>query len=182
LSIKSRMPTGRDTLLTRGIRIHTDLDCLAPQFELLPRVLTRIQTICVPMSPVIPASEVQDMISKMDYSRDAASFVYIFAAVTLNLTRGEPVQEAPATRERIATLLTVTGTITASRGCAASDWLDMSRNRFYQERIVSSSTGKLRISSILPRSSTVVRPQIPSPVFVRRGYSLPEYIPYLSRT
>jgi hypothetical protein len=78
------------------------------------------------------------MISKMDNSRDAASFVYIFAAVTLNVTRGEPVQEARATRERIATLLTVTATTTASRGCAASDWLDMSRNRFYQERIVSS--------------------------------------------
>lgn len=58
------------------------------------------------MSPVIPAIEVQEMIANMDDSRDAASFVYIFAAVTLNLTRGEPVQEAPATRERIATLLT----------------------------------------------------------------------------
>ena len=42
------MPTGIDTLLTRGIRIHTDLGRLALQSELLPRVLTRIQTICVP--------------------------------------------------------------------------------------------------------------------------------------
>jgi hypothetical protein len=110
------------TLSSRVVSVSIPTSIVShPQFELLPRVLTRIQTICVPMSPVIPASEGQDMISKMDDSRDAASFVYIFAAVTLNLTRGEPVQEAPATRERIATLLTVTATITASRGCVASD-------------------------------------------------------------
>ncbi|KAJ5611673.1 hypothetical protein N7528_008778 [Penicillium herquei] len=59
-----------------------------------------------PMSPVIPAAEVREMIECMGDVPEAASFVYIYAAVTLDLTRSEPVQEASATRDRIAMLLT----------------------------------------------------------------------------
>ncbi|KAJ5083692.1 hypothetical protein N7456_013119 [Penicillium angulare] len=59
-----------------------------------------------PMSPVIPADEIREMIGQMDENKNIASFVYIYAAATLDLTRSEPVQEAPGTRDRIATLLT----------------------------------------------------------------------------
>jgi Fungal Zn(2)-Cys(6) binuclear cluster domain/Fungal specific transcription factor domain len=60
-----------------------------------------------PMSPVIPADEVREMILHMDDNSELASFVYSVAAVTLNLTRSEPVQQTPETHEheRIATLL-----------------------------------------------------------------------------
>ncbi|KAJ5948553.1 hypothetical protein N7454_001860 [Penicillium verhagenii] len=59
-----------------------------------------------PMSPVVPADVIHDMILNMADSTDAASFAYIFAAVTLGLARSEPVQDVPATRDRIAMLLT----------------------------------------------------------------------------
>jgi hypothetical protein len=58
-----------------------------------------------PMSPVVTAAEVHEMIIQMDTHRETASFVYVFAAVTLNLTCSEPIQRAPDTRELIATLL-----------------------------------------------------------------------------
>ncbi|KAJ5085207.1 hypothetical protein N7532_009978 [Penicillium argentinense] len=59
-----------------------------------------------PMSPVVPATEIRNLIAQMNENREAASFAYIFIAVTINLTRSEPVQQAPATRERIATFVT----------------------------------------------------------------------------
>ncbi|KAJ5760218.1 hypothetical protein N7520_007374 [Penicillium odoratum] len=59
-----------------------------------------------PMSPVITADSIHEMIMDMTDSTDAGSFAYIFAAVTMDLTRSEPVQDAPATRDRIAMLLT----------------------------------------------------------------------------
>ncbi|KAJ6093030.1 hypothetical protein N7486_008319 [Penicillium sp. IBT 16267x] len=59
-----------------------------------------------PMSPVIPAAMIREIITNMADSIDAASFTYIFAAVTLSLARSEPVQDAPATRDQIAMLLT----------------------------------------------------------------------------
>ncbi|KAJ5736823.1 uncharacterized protein N7483_001948 [Penicillium malachiteum] len=58
------------------------------------------------MSPVVPAAEIREMIERMSDVPEAASFVYIYAAVTLDLTRREPVQETSATRDRIAMLLT----------------------------------------------------------------------------
>lgn len=58
------------------------------------------------MSPVIPDSEVRSLITQMDESPQAASFVHAFAAVTLNLARNQSAQQAPETREHIASLLT----------------------------------------------------------------------------
>lgn len=59
-----------------------------------------------PMSPVVTAAEIREMVFQMDTDRDIASFVYVFAAVTLNLTCSEPGQRASETNERIETLLT----------------------------------------------------------------------------
>lgn len=62
---------------------------------------------CVyPMSPIVTEAEARDMILHMSDSPESASFVYIFAAVTLNLSRSDFAQDDPAKRERIATLLT----------------------------------------------------------------------------
>lgn len=95
------------TLASRVVSISIPASIVShPNPSFFHEFLHEYERYVYPMSPVILASEVHEMISKMDDSRDAASFVYIFAAVTLNLTRGEPVHEAPATRERMATLLT----------------------------------------------------------------------------
>lgn len=59
-----------------------------------------------PMSPVVKAVEIRDMIHQMDTDREIASFVYVFSAVTLNLTCHEPIQRGSETSEQIATLLT----------------------------------------------------------------------------
>ncbi|EPS29203.1 hypothetical protein PDE_04152 [Penicillium oxalicum 114-2] len=95
-----------ETLASRVVAMSIPASIVShPNPSFFHEFLYEYERYVFPMSPVIPAKEVEEMISRMDESRDAASFVYIFAAVTLNLTRGEPVQEAPATRERIATLL-----------------------------------------------------------------------------
>ncbi|KAJ5913606.1 hypothetical protein N7504_002489 [Penicillium tannophilum] len=75
-----------------------------PSFFL--ELLSDYERYVYPMSPVVPAGMVRDMITNMADGTDAASFVYIFAAVTLSLARSEPVQDAPATRDQIAMLLT----------------------------------------------------------------------------
>lgn len=59
-----------------------------------------------PMSPVVTNAEIHEMITDMDDQHETASFVHIFAAVTLKLTCSQPMQRAPETRELIATLLT----------------------------------------------------------------------------
>lgn len=56
-----------------------------------------------PMSPVVIESEIRDLVSRMNSDSNAASFVYSFAAVTLNLTSTEP---AKAERDRVASLVT----------------------------------------------------------------------------
>lgn len=78
---------------------------LNPTF--LPTVYLSTLLMCIRWaSPVIPESEVRTLITQMDDSAGAAPFVYAFAAVTLNLTRNQSIQQAPATRDRIPTLLT----------------------------------------------------------------------------
>ncbi|OJJ45237.1 hypothetical protein ASPZODRAFT_152933 [Penicilliopsis zonata CBS 506.65] len=77
-----------------------------PNLAFFLELLPEYERYVYPMSPVVTASEIHAMILKMDSERETASFVYAFAAVTLNLTCSEPMQRVPATRERIASLLT----------------------------------------------------------------------------
>ncbi|KAJ5404381.1 hypothetical protein N7509_004252 [Penicillium cosmopolitanum] len=59
-----------------------------------------------PLSPVVTEAEARDMILHMNDCRDAASFAYIFAAVTLNLGRSDPLQQESTKRDQISILLT----------------------------------------------------------------------------
>lgn len=44
------------------------------------------------MCPIISESEIRTCVKEMNESRLEASFVYVYAAVTINLTRTEPIQ------------------------------------------------------------------------------------------
>ncbi|KFY11048.1 hypothetical protein V491_07356 [Pseudogymnoascus sp. VKM F-3775] len=59
-----------------------------------------------PVSPVITESEVRHCIERIGSDRDGTSFLYAYAAVTINLSRIDTVQFAPDIREQIGDLLT----------------------------------------------------------------------------
>lgn len=82
-----------------SVLIHPD-----PSFflDLVPDYL-----LCVyPVNPVISEVEIRACVHQMDINQDAASFVYAFAAVTINLTRTGLIQFAPNVRDQISALLT----------------------------------------------------------------------------
>ena len=63
--------------------------------------------LCVyPVNPVISEVEIRACVHQMDTNQDAASFVYAFAAATINLTRTDLIQFAPDVRDQISALLT----------------------------------------------------------------------------
>lgn len=82
----------------------TTSDHLDPEFflHLLPDYLASVY----PVNPVITQSEIRSCIESMNDSREAASFVYAFAAVTINLTKPVFLHNAPDLREQISSLLT----------------------------------------------------------------------------
>lgn len=57
------------------------------------------------MNPVITEAEIRKCAQQMNSSREAASFLYAFAAVTINLTRTDIIQFAPDVKTQIANLL-----------------------------------------------------------------------------
>jgi Fungal Zn(2)-Cys(6) binuclear cluster domain len=69
--------------------------------DLLPDYMTYVY----PVNPVITASEIRICVDQLHTSREAACFLYAFAAVTINLTRTDQVQFAPDIRDQITTLL-----------------------------------------------------------------------------
>lgn len=82
-----------------SISIHPD-----PSFflDLVPDYL-----LCVyPVNPVISEVEIRACVHQMDTNQDAASFVYAFAAATINLTRTDLIQFAPDVRDQISAQLT----------------------------------------------------------------------------
>ncbi|OBT69533.1 hypothetical protein VE03_01233 [Pseudogymnoascus sp. 23342-1-I1] len=81
------------------IHIHPD-----PSFftSLLPEYMSSVY----PVNPVITESEVRHCIERIGSDRDGTSFLYAYAAVTINLSRIDTVQFAPDIREQIGDLLT----------------------------------------------------------------------------
>lgn len=81
------------------IHIHPD-----PSFftSLIPEYMSSVY----PVSPVITESEVRHCIERIGSDRDGTSFLYAYAAVTINLSRIDTVQFAPDIREQIGDLLT----------------------------------------------------------------------------
>ena len=73
-----------------------------PQYflELIPDYLAFVY----PVNPVITEAEIRACVRQMGHNMEAASFLYAFAAVTINLTRSD-VQYAPDLKEQIANLL-----------------------------------------------------------------------------
>jgi len=74
-----------------------------PQFflDLIPDYLALVY----PVNPVITEAEIRTCIQQMNNNMEAASFLYAFAAVTINLTRSDMVQYAPVVKDQIASLL-----------------------------------------------------------------------------
>ncbi|KAL5345324.1 hypothetical protein ACLOAV_009695 [Pseudogymnoascus australis] len=81
------------------IHIHPD-----PSFftSLLPEYMSSVY----PVNPVITEIEVRHCIQRIGCDRDGTSFLYAYAAVTINLSRIDTVQFAPDVREQIGDLLT----------------------------------------------------------------------------
>ncbi|KFY31639.1 hypothetical protein V493_00937 [Pseudogymnoascus sp. VKM F-4281 (FW-2241)] len=81
--------------------MHTHPD---PSFftSLLPEYMSSVY----PVNPVITESEVRHCIERIGSDRDGTSFLYAYAAVTINLSRIDTVQFAPDIREQIGDLLT----------------------------------------------------------------------------
>ncbi|OCL11724.1 hypothetical protein AOQ84DRAFT_422513 [Glonium stellatum] len=83
---------------TPSVSIHPNLSFF---LDLVPAYL-----LCVyPVNPVVSEAEIRACIHQIDADRDAASFVYAFAAVTINLTRTDSIQSAPDVRDQISALL-----------------------------------------------------------------------------
>lgn len=70
--------------------------------HLLPDYLAAVY----PVNPVITELEIRSCISSMTTDREAASFVYAFAAVTVNLTKTDFLHNAPDLRSQISNLVT----------------------------------------------------------------------------
>ncbi|KAF2458710.1 hypothetical protein BDY21DRAFT_341101 [Lineolata rhizophorae] len=69
--------------------------------ELIPDYLS-----CVyPVNPVITEAEVRDSIFRMNAEREHAAFAHAYAAVTINLTRSDPIQQMPDISSQISELL-----------------------------------------------------------------------------
>lgn len=81
------------------IHIHPD-----PSFfsSLVPEYMSSVY----PVNPVITESEVRHCIQRIGCDRDGTSFLYAYAAVTINLSRIDNVQFAPDVQEQIGDLLT----------------------------------------------------------------------------
>ncbi|KAK0658533.1 putative sucrose utilization protein SUC1 [Lasiodiplodia hormozganensis] len=69
--------------------------------EFLPEYLSDVY----PVSPVITEADVHACVQRMHTDNEAISFLYIFAAVTINLARVDFLQCMPGIREQIATLV-----------------------------------------------------------------------------
>lgn len=76
---------------------------LDPEYflQLLPDYLISVY----PVNPIIVESEIRSCISSMNTNREAASFVYAFAAVTISLTKTDFLQNAPDLRSQISDLV-----------------------------------------------------------------------------
>ncbi|KAL0260124.1 hypothetical protein SLS55_005870 [Diplodia seriata] len=69
--------------------------------DLLPEYLSDVY----PVSPVVTEADVHACVQRMNTDDEAISFLYIFAAVTINLARVDFLQCMPGIREQIATLV-----------------------------------------------------------------------------
>ncbi|OJD38030.1 c6 zinc finger domain protein [Diplodia corticola] len=69
--------------------------------DLLPEYLSDVY----PVSPVVTEADVHACVRRMHTDPEAISFLYIFAAVTINLARVDFLQCMPGIREQIATLV-----------------------------------------------------------------------------
>jgi hypothetical protein len=83
---------------------HTPtLHLMDPDFflGLIPDYLSAVY----PVNPVITETEILQCVEHMHNSREACSFLYAFAAVTINLTKTDPMQFAPDIKDQVANLL-----------------------------------------------------------------------------
>jgi len=58
-----------------------------------------------PVNPVITDAEIRACVQQINSNREAASFLYAFAAVTINLTRSDLIQFAPDIQDQIGGLV-----------------------------------------------------------------------------
>jgi len=74
-----------------------------PQYflDLIPDYLAFVY----PVNPVITEAEIRNCVQQINSSREAASFLYAFAAVTINLTRSDLLQLAPDMQDQITGLV-----------------------------------------------------------------------------
>jgi hypothetical protein len=79
------------------------LHLLDPDFflNLIPEYLSAVY----PVNPIIEELEIIQCVEQMHTSREACSFLYAFAAVTINLTKTDPMQFAPDIKYQVGSMM-----------------------------------------------------------------------------